>query len=58
MLLSLYLLGPFRVMMQRNRALSLTSKKAQALLAYLAVEGAQPRYREALSGLLWADRSS
>ncbi len=57
MTLSLYLLGPFMAKTQHGRALNLTSKKAQALLAYVAMEGARIHYRDALAGLLWADRS-
>ncbi len=55
MTLSLFLLGCFQAKLQ-DRALDLTSRKAQALLAYLAIEDARPHYREALSGLLWPDR--
>jgi DNA-binding SARP family transcriptional activator len=56
MTLSVHLLGPFLATLQPGCPLSLTSRKAQALLAYLAVEGARPHYREALSGLLWPER--
>jgi len=55
--LSLSLLGPFLVALQPGRPVELTSKKAQALLAYLAVESDRPHYREALAGLLWPDSS-
>jgi adenylate cyclase len=33
----------------------LTSKKARALLAYLAVEGERPHARERLAGMLWSE---
>ena len=49
------LLGHMMVRLDQGRICELASKKAQALLAYLAVEGARPHYREALSGLLWPD---
>jgi DNA-binding SARP family transcriptional activator len=54
--LSLFLLGPFLARVRQDHALALSSKKAQALLAYLALEAARPHYREALSGLLWPER--
>jgi hypothetical protein len=52
---SLSLLGPLIVRVHPDQPVTLTSKKAQALLAYLAVESARPHSREALAGLLWPD---
>ena len=53
--ISLFLLGPFLARLGHDRVVALTSRKARALLAYLATEGGRPHYREALSGLLWPD---
>jgi len=55
MTLSLFLLGPFLAKVGPNQSITMTSKKAQALLAYLVVEGGRAHYREALAGLLWPD---
>ncbi|MHB0857878.1 MAG: ATP-binding protein [Anaerolineae bacterium] len=55
MAVSLFLLGQLLAKSHQDRVLGLSSRKAQALLAYLATEGARPHYREALSGLLWPE---
>ena len=47
--------GPFLVTLDGIAVSGFTSKKAQALLAYLAVEAARPHSREELAGLLWPD---
>lgn len=53
--LKLGLLGPLQVITGDAPITSFESDKARALLAYLAVESAQPHRREALVGLLWPD---
>ena len=54
--LSLSLLGPFQVTLDREPVTSLESNKVRALLAYLAVEADRPHRRQSLVGLLWPDR--
>jgi predicted ATPase len=56
--LALYTLGPFLARFEQGRELTLTSAKAQALLAYLAIERGRRHHREALAGLLWPSQSS
>jgi len=51
--LEISLLGLFRVTLDGDPATGFVSDKVRALLAYLAVEGAQPQRREILAGLLW-----
>ncbi|MEZ4865990.1 MAG: BTAD domain-containing putative transcriptional regulator [Caldilineaceae bacterium] len=51
--LSLYLFGPLRIE-QNGAPVALRRRKAQALLAYLAVTG-QPHSRDALATLLWPE---
>jgi DNA-binding SARP family transcriptional activator len=50
--LELTLLGRFQLVIDGRPSHGLTSGKAQALLAYLAVSG-RPHSRQALAGLLW-----
>lgn len=52
----LQLLGQFQLFAKSEPVPGLTSEKAQALLAYLAAEPAQPQSREMLAELLWPDR--
>lgn len=47
-------LGPFQVLWSSGEPIEISSKKAQALLAYLAVEHHHPQSRETLANLLWA----
>ena len=51
--LSISLLGPFQVALNGEPVTGFKSNKVRALLAYLAVESAQPCPREKLAGLLW-----
>ena len=53
--LGISLFGPLVVTLDGTVASGFTSKKAQALLAYLAVEADRPHSREELAGLLWPD---
>ena len=53
--LKLTLLGGFQAQPEAGGALVLPTKKAQALLAYLAVPLGQPHPREKLATLLWGD---
>jgi adenylate cyclase len=52
--LRLSLLGPFRL--EADSEIALPSRKAQALLAYLALPAGRPHRRDKLASLLWADR--
>ncbi len=54
--LHLHVLGPFAARWSDGEALTLSSRKAQALLAYLAVEPRGPT-RERVANLLWGDRN-
>ncbi|MDX1575839.1 MAG: winged helix-turn-helix domain-containing protein, partial [Kiloniellales bacterium] len=54
--LKLQLLGPFRAQSGAGEALSIASKKGQALLAYLALTAGQHHSRDKLAMLLWSDR--
>lgn len=51
--LHLSLLGGFQVRLESGRPVSVSTKKAQALLAYLAVPAGQTHPREKLAALLW-----
>ena len=51
----LRLLGAFEVALSSPSSTSLSVKKAQALLAYLALHAGQHEPREKLAALLWAD---
>jgi TolB-like protein len=53
--LRINVLGPFEAFWSNGQAVKLTTKKAQALLAFLAVEHARPRAREFLATLLWSE---
>src|SRR5262245_10799942 len=52
--LGLRLLGGFHLGME-SRTLALSARKAQALLAYLALRPGRPHARETLTTLLWGD---
>ena len=52
--LSLRLLGGFRAQHGSGRPLAVRRKKAQALLAYLALHLGAPSSRDSLAGLLWS----
>jgi DNA-binding SARP family transcriptional activator len=51
------LLGGFDARLAAGDALSLPTKKAQALLAYLGLRPGQTHQRDKLAALLWAERS-
>jgi TolB-like protein len=53
--LQLKVLGRFAAQWSDGAPVDLTTKKAQALLAYLAVERVRPHTRDHLATLLWAD---
>lgn len=52
--LTIHCLGAFQASLD-NEPLPFDTDKSRALLAYLALEGAQPQRRERLAGLLWSD---
>ena len=54
--LRLDLLGEFVARDGENRELTIGSRKAQALLAFLALPPGKSQSREILAGLLWSDR--
>jgi DNA-binding SARP family transcriptional activator len=54
--LRLKLLGGFETRLATGPAVTLPTRKAQALLAYLAVRPGQAHARDKLAALLWADR--
>jgi TolB-like protein/Tfp pilus assembly protein PilF len=54
-ILKLNMLGGFQAQWSEGVLVSFSSKKAQALLAYLAVEADRPQSREKLSSLLWGN---
>ena len=56
-MLRLNVLGPFEAQWTDGEPVGLTTKKAQALLAYLAVERARLHTRDQLATLLWSDRN-
>jgi adenylate cyclase len=51
----LRLFGPFAALDRDGEPLHLSGKKLQALVAYMAVEGARVHTREELASLLWGD---
>src|SRR5262245_58429484 len=53
--LTLQLLGGFAVRLGSGQALSLGTRKAQALIAYLAVPPGRAHSRDKLASLLWGD---
>src|SRR5262249_60950512 len=53
--IELNLLGPFRARSPSGEVLRLPTRKAQALLAYLALRSGQRHAREELAALLWGD---
>lgn len=55
-MLKLTLYGPFRAEDSNGREIPIKSKKARALLAYLARPAGTPRSRDQLAALLWSDR--
>ncbi len=54
---NLALLGGFRLQMNTGELVPLSTKKATALLAYLALHPGQAQARPKLAALLWGDRS-
>jgi len=52
----LELLGGFRARDEAGQELAIGSRKAQALLAFLALSPGKPQPREKLTSLLWSDR--
>src|SRR5262252_2128440 len=54
--LNLELLGGFRLQTNAGEPVPLTTRKAQALLAYLALNAGQAHARPKLATLLWGDR--
>ncbi len=54
--LEISLFGPFQVRLAGKLVRSFPTIKAQALLAYLAVETGKPHRRETLAGLLWPEQ--
>ena len=50
--INLNVLGPFEIRSE-GKLVELRAKKAQALLAYLAVENSRSHSRESLATLLW-----
>jgi DNA-binding SARP family transcriptional activator len=55
--LSLQLLGGFRAWLGPGRAVRLPTRKAEALVAYLAIPAGQSHARDKLASLLWGERS-
>ena len=55
-MLRLSIHGRFRAEDNLGNELPIKSRKARALLAYLALPPGKPRSREALMALLWSDR--
>ena len=56
-MLELSLLGGFDVRTARGESIALPTRKARALLAYLALHPGQAVSRESLTALLWSDRA-
>jgi DNA-binding SARP family transcriptional activator/tetratricopeptide (TPR) repeat protein len=57
MVLRLTLLGDFDARLAAGDSLSLPTRKAQALLAYLGLRPGQPHRRDKLAALLWGERT-
>src|SRR3954471_13074353 len=55
--LRLNLLGGFEAMLPDYRIVKISTKKNQALLAYLALGAGKPAAREKVANLLWSDRA-
>jgi DNA-binding SARP family transcriptional activator/tetratricopeptide (TPR) repeat protein len=55
--LRLTLLGGFDALLAAGESVSLPTKKAQALLAYLGLRSGQTHQRDKLAALLWGERS-
>ncbi len=55
-LFDLKLLGGFEARLESGQKIALPTRKAEALLAYLALAQGKPRSRDQLAGLLWSDR--
>jgi len=55
--LRLTLFGGFEACLSAGDAISLPTKKAQALLAYLGLQPGHPHQRDKLAALLWGDRN-
>ena len=53
--IQLSLLGPFRICVHDDAFVDLSMRKAEALLAYLAVEHHQTHSRDSLVGLFWPE---
>ena len=54
---NLRILGSFEIADAKGRPIALPTRKAEALLAVLAMTDGAARPRESLTGLLWADRA-
>ncbi|MFQ5973357.1 MAG: BTAD domain-containing putative transcriptional regulator [Alphaproteobacteria bacterium] len=54
--LKLSLFGGFAACLSSGQSISLSRRKAKALLAYLALHQGRPQSREKIAGLLWGDR--
>jgi DNA-binding SARP family transcriptional activator len=55
-MLRLQVFGRFRVEDDQGNEIPIKSRKARALLAYLASPPGKPRSRDAITALLWSDR--
>lgn len=55
-MLRLHVFGRFRVEDDQGNEIPIKSRKARALLAYLASPPGKPRSRDAIAALLWSDR--